>query len=416
MSGILHVEDDSQQDAVQVSGEGRIPANNGIPIIKVIGVGGGGGSTVQHMIDENVQGVDFIAVNTDLQALNNNSAPTRIQIGLSTTRGLGSGSNPAVGCQAAEESREDLKNSIGECDIVFITAGMGGGTGTGASPVIAQLARKDLKALTVAIVTTPFSFEGKKQMMKALDGIEKLRDEVDALIIVPNDKLLKNLPKNISLIGAFQECNRVLMRAVEGISGVIRRDGYINLDFNDIRTFLTKSGPALIGMGSASGEGAIMKALEAAIRCPLLEDVTGCKARGVIVNVNVGPSFPLIDLSNAGESIQEYYGDDADVKYGIAYNTELKDDEVNITVVMAGLTKVVDSAEQEQAPANTVASATEGSQQVQEAKASTSSIFGAFQRVEDEEVAPQVSVKNTPSNAFDGGKITLPSFLSKKSR
>ena len=413
MSGILHVEDDSQQDAVQVSGDGRIPANNGIPIIKVIGDGGGGGSTVQHMIDENVQGVDFIAVNTDLQALNNNSAPTRIQIGLNTTRGLGSGSNPAVGCQAAEESREDLKNSIGESDIVFITAGMGGGTGTGASPVIAQLARKDLKALTVAIVTTPFSFEGKKQMMKALEGIEKLRDEVDALIIVPNDKLLKNLPKNISLISAFQECNRVLMRAVEGISGVILKDGFINLDFNDIRTFLQKSGPALIGMGAASGEGAIIKALDAAINCPLLEDVAGCKARGVIVNLNVSPSFPLQDLNTAGDSIQAYYGDDADVKYGITYDNELKDDEVKITVVMAGLTR----SENSEAPAQ-AKEAPQVQEQVAPASvesASTNSIFGSFKREEDEEPAPQVSVKNT-TNAFEGGKITLPSFLSKRSK
>ncbi len=221
MSGILHVEDDSQQI---VSGDG-LPAHNGDPIIKVIGIGGGGGSTIQHMIDEKVTGVEFIAVNTDLQALNSNSAEKRIQIGVNTTRGLGSGSNPSVGCKAAEESEEDLIANIGQSDIVFLTAGMGGGTGTGATPVIARIAQEKLHALTIAIVTIPFSFEGKKQMKKALEGIENLRDAVDALIIVPNDKLLLTQKGNISLLDAFQICNKVLMRAVVGVSSVIRENG-----------------------------------------------------------------------------------------------------------------------------------------------------------------------------------------------
>ena len=399
---------------------GYVPSDNGKAVIKVIGVGGGGGNTVQHMINEEVTNVDFLVVNTDLQALNSNTAKNRIQIGVNTTRGLGSGSNPEIGRNAAEESREVLRENIGKSDIVFITAGMGGGTGTGASPVIANIARKELGALTVAIVTKPFSFEGKKQLQKAEQGIEKLREEVDALIIIPNDKLLRYLPKNISLVRAFQECNNVLKRAVQGIADVIERCGYQNLDFNDIRTMLLRSGTVLIGMGEGEGENAVEQAVQNAVNCPLLEDFSNCKARGLIVNVTMNEELGLDRYERLGNILHKSFAtENSDIKYGFVINSNMKPDAVHVTIVLAGLTEVdkpdsenintilgqVSPASADDSAVSTTTSAEVLASMFQNTGMNTSGLSRVSSGFDD--------VQNKKSVTDD--TIELPSWLSKKS-
>jgi cell division protein FtsZ len=337
MSGITQVADGTPLDA---SIDNTID-NNGVAKIKVVGIGGGGGNSVQHMVSQEAnENVDYIVVNTDLQALKNNVVNKRIQIGRETTRGLGSGSNPEVGKKAAEESIDVIKQEIGSSDITFITAGMGGGTGTGASPVIASIVRKELGALTVAIVTKPFSFEGKKQLQKAEDGIEKLRKEVDALIVIPNDKLLRDLGGNVSLITAFNECNSVLMRAVKGLSSLITETGYMNVDFNDVKTVLTESGTALIGMGKGKGDNAVQEAINNAIHSPLLEDIRNCRCRGMLANISVSPNFPISQVNEIGNILCDLLKDDADVKYGVCMDSNAKADEVFVTILIAGIEKM----------------------------------------------------------------------------
>jgi cell division protein FtsZ len=397
MSGIMQVTDGSQQEMV-------VPSDNGVVAIKVVGVGGGGGNTVQHMIDEKIKNVEFIVVNTDLQALNSNLAEKRIQIGVNTTRGLGSGSNPDVGRAAAEESRDDLKNAIGKSDIVFVTAGMGGGTGTGASPIVSQIARNDLNALTVAIVTKPFSFEGKKQLSKAEAGIAKLRDVVDALIVIPNDKLLRDLPKNISLINAFNECNHVLKRAVQGLSNLITNNGYWNVDFNDVKTVLKESGTALIGMGKGTGETAVQDAIKAAIHSPLLEDVTNCHVKGMLANISIGPEFQISQLNELGDILQSHVTDDTDVKFGICYDSTLKNDEVNATILLAGLSPI-NSAERKPMLSSV-------KENLSTATSKTESLFGSLKSVEDTKTEDEVPLLKSKSPFDDGDE--LPSFLTKK--
>ncbi len=399
--------------AADASADGYVPADNGKAVIKVIGIGGGGGNTIQHMINEEVANVDFMVVNTDLQALNSNTAKNRIQIGVNTTRGLGSGSNPEIGRNAAEESREILREKIGKCDIVFITAGMGGGTGTGASPVIANIARKELGALTVAIVTKPFSFEGRKQLLKAEQGIEKLREEVDALIVIPNDKLLRYLPKNISLVGAFQECNNVLKRAVQGIADVIEKCGYQNLDFNDIRTMLLRSGTALIGMGEGEGDDAVEQAIRSAVNCPLLEDFSNCRARGLIVNITMNEELGLERYQRIGEILhQSFATDDSDTKFGFVIDPNMKPDAVSVTIVLAGLT------EADKSNADNINTILNQSQYPGGAEtARTSSMFsdpepageGSFS---DEVVKPAPA---KPAGMFPDNSCVLPDWLTKKS-
>jgi len=330
MSDILNVQDVSQVG--EVTG-----LQNGKAVIKVIGIGGGGGNTVSHMVSEKVEGVDFYVVNTDLQALNSNVAENKIQIGVNVTRGLGSGSNPSVGKAAAEESVDDLREKIGPSDITFVTAGMGGGTGTGASPVIAKINKENLKSLTVAIVTKPFSFEQKKKMMIAEEGIEELRKNVDAIVVIPNDKLLKTLPEDVTLMDAFMECNRVLMKAVKGVSDIIYKEGYMNLDFNDVRAVLSDSGEALIGMGIGEGETGVDDALEEAINCPLLEDVSNMIPSGIIVNVSVPNGFTLKKLAYIGQQIEAKFPTDSIVKYGVIYDSNLKKDQISATVLLTGL-------------------------------------------------------------------------------
>lgn len=401
MSDIYHVADGSQP---------QIPENNGRAVIKVIGIGGGGGNTVQHMVEEDVKNVQYIVVNTDMQALNNNLAENRIQIGVNTTRGLGSGSNPDTGRAAAEESRDAIKKGIEKADIVFLTAGMGGGTGTGASPIVAEIARKETGALTVAIVTKPYSFEGKKQLSKAEEGIAKLKNEVDALIVIPNDKLLKNLPKNITLYGAFQECNRVLKNAVKGISDLIEGYGYINLDFNDIKSVLLKSGTALIGMGSAEGENAVAEAISAAVDCPLLEDISNKKAKGVIANISVSPDFPVLQFGDLGDSLaSRYTTNDTDFKYGICFDSNLKPDQVNVTILLAGLEEQPGAVNR-----HSINKPSEMNMFTQENSDGVGSFASMFTKQVEETATNEEELSIKKKSPFENSGFELPSFLTKK--
>lgn len=275
-------------------------------VIKVVGVGGGGGNAIQHMMAGHIEGVEFICANTDAQALRNSSANTTIQLGESITRGLGAGANPEIGRRAAEEDREKIKAVLTGADMVFIAAGMGGGTGTGAAPVVAQIA-KELGILTVAVTTKPFSFEGKVRMQIADSGIAHLAQYVDSLITIPNNKLLTVLGKNVTLVNAFKAANDVLRGAVQGIAELITRPGLINVDFADVRTVMSEMGIAMMGTGVGSGENRARLAAESAIASPLLEDVDLSGARGVLVNITAGLDLSIGEFEEVGEVVKKYY-------------------------------------------------------------------------------------------------------------
>ena len=302
-------------------------------VIKVIGVGGGGGNAVQHMVANDVEGVDFIAANTDAQALKALDARTLLQLGSTITRGLGAGANPDVGREAALEDRERIAEVMSGADMVFITAGMGGGTGTGAAPVVAQIA-KELGILTVAVVTRPFKFEKRNNLAER--GIRELQESVDSLITIPNDKLLGVLGERASILEAFGAANDVLLGAVQGIADLIIRHGLINVDFADVRTVMSEMGMAMMGTGRASGEHRAQEAAEAAIRSPLLEDVDLHGARGILVNVTAGPDLSMGDFIDVGNVIDEYASDQATVVIGTVIDPHLGD-ELKVTVVATGL-------------------------------------------------------------------------------
>ncbi len=304
-------------------------------VIKVVGVGGGGGNAVQHMVAENIDGVEFICANTDAQALKGSSAKIHIQLGDELTKGLGAGANPQIGREAAEEDREHIREILSGADMVFITAGMGGGTGTGAAPVFAQIA-KELGILTVAVVTKPFSFEGKQRAIAAEDGIRRLAEHVDSLITIPNNKLLSVLGKNISLLNAFKAANNVLLGAVKGISDLITRPGLINVDFADVRTVMSEMGMAMMGTGTASGEQRARQAAEAAIASPLLEDVNFHGARGILVNITAGLDMSIGEFEEVGDVVKEFISDDATVVVGTVIDPEMTD-EMRVTVIVTGL-------------------------------------------------------------------------------
>ena len=304
-------------------------------IIKVVGVGGGGGNAVEHMMTANIEGVEFICANTDAQALKNSSAHTVIQLGEGITRGLGAGANPEVGRRSAEEDREKIKAVLSGADMVFITSGMGGGTGTGAAPVFAQVA-KELGILTVAVTTKPFSFEGKVRMQVADAGIANLSQYVDSLITIPNNKLLSVLGKNVTLVNAFKAANDVLRGAVQGIAELITRPGLINVDFADVRTVMSEMGMAMMGTGSASGENRARIAAEAAISSPLLEDVDMTGARGVLVNITAGLDMSIGEFEEVGDAIKAITSEGATVVVGTVIDPELRD-EVRVTVIVTGL-------------------------------------------------------------------------------
>ena len=306
-------------------------------VIKVIGVGGGGGNAVCHMLDSMLDGVEFVCANTDAQALKKQhlKAHTHLQLGASITRGLGAGANPQVGREAAMEDRERIAELLSGADMVFIAAGMGGGTGTGAAPVVAQVAR-ELGALTVAVVTKPFAFEGKRRMVVAQEGLKELQENVDSLITIPNEKLLPVLGNDVSLLNAFGAANDVLLGAVQGISELITRDGLINVDFADVRTVMSEMGMAMMGTGVATGTGRAEEAAEKAIRSPLLEDINLRGARGVLVNITAGLSFSVGEYTQVGEVVREFASDDATVVIGTVIDPEL-DDELRVTVVATGI-------------------------------------------------------------------------------
>jgi len=303
--------------------------------IKVIGVGGGGGNAVEHMMAENIEGVEFVVANTDSQALGRSSARTVIQLGDELTTGLGAGANPEIGRQAAEENRERVREVLEGTDMVFITAGMGGGTGTGAAPIIAEIAR-DLGVLTVAVVTKPFAFEGRKRMEVADKGIESLGKFVDSLITIPNNKLLSVLGKNITLLNAFKAANNVLLGAVQGIADLITRPGLINVDFADVRTVMSEMGMAMMGTGVSNGENRAREAAEAAIASPLLEDVDFTGARGVLVNITAGMDMSIGEFEAVGEAVKSFTSENATVVVGTVIDPDMTE-ELRVTVVVTGL-------------------------------------------------------------------------------
>ncbi len=304
-------------------------------VLKVIGVGGGGGNAVGHMVDADVDGVEFICANTDAQALKSIAAKSIIQLGTNMTKGLGAGANPDVGRQAAMEDHDRLEEVIKGADMLFITAGMGGGTGTGAAPVIANIAR-DLGVLTVAVVTRPFSFEGKKRMQIAEKGIDELARSVDSLITIPNEKLLSTLGTGVGLLEAFQAANDVLLGAVQGIADLITRPGLINVDFADVRTVMSEMGMAMMGSGSATGPDRAREAAEAAVLSELLEDVNISGAKGILVNVTAGEDMGLTEYSEVGATIGNYAHDDATVVVGTVIDPSLGN-ELRVTLVATGL-------------------------------------------------------------------------------
>jgi cell division protein FtsZ len=304
-------------------------------VIKVIGVGGGGANAVEHMLQENLDGVDFICANTDAQALKNSSARTAIQIGTNITKGLGAGANPEIGREAALEDRERIQEILEGSDMIFITAGMGGGTGTGGAPIVAQVA-KEMGILTVAVVTRPFSFEGNKRMDIAAKGIDELKGYVDSLITIPNEKLLSVLGKNVSLLDAFKAGNDVLLGAVQGIAELITRPGLINVDFADVRTVMSEMGMAMMGSGKASGENRAREAAEAAIASPLLEDVNLSGARGILVNVTAGLDMSIGEFEEVGNTVKEFASENATVVVGTVIDPDMSD-ELRVTVVATGL-------------------------------------------------------------------------------
>jgi len=304
-------------------------------VIKVIGVGGGGGNAVQHMVESGIEGVDFICANTDAQALKGTSAKTILQLGGNMTKGLGAGANPEIGRQAAIEDKARLEEVIEGADMLFITAGMGGGTGTGGAPVVAEIAR-DMGVLTVAVVTKPFPFEGRKRAKIADQGIEELSKYVDSLITIPNSKLLKVLGKGVSMLDAFKEANNVLLGAVQGIAELITRPGLINVDFADVRTVMAEMGMAMMGSGVGQGQERALEAAEAAISSPLLEDIDISGARGILVNVTAGDDIGIDEFETIGGRVEELADADATIVVGTAIDPEMTG-ELRVTVVATGL-------------------------------------------------------------------------------
>ena len=308
--------------------------NENLAKIKVIGVGGGGGNAVNTMISSSLQGVDFINANTDAQALGVSNSPIKIQIGAQITKGLGAGSNPEIGRQSALESRDEIRPYLEGADMIFITAGMGGGTGTGATPVIAEIAR-ECSILTIAVVTKPFQFEGKKRNIQAEEGIAQLRETVDTLIVVPNQRLLSLGGRNLSLLEAFKKADDILYQAVKGISDLILVPGLINLDFADVKSVMSNMGMAIMGTGVASGENRAVEAAQRAISSPLLEDNTIQGAHGILLNITGGPDMSLYEVNEASSLIQEEADDDANIIFGTVIDQNMHD-EIRITVIATG--------------------------------------------------------------------------------
>src|SRR5882757_8078090 len=308
-------------------------------VIKVLGVGGGGGNAVSHMVSAGLEGVEFICINTDAQALKHSKVRTALQIGCNITKGLGAGADPEVGRQAAMEDRDRIIELIEGCDMLFITAGMGGGTGTGAAPVVAQVA-KELGILTVAVVTKPFAMEGSKRSNLAEQGIAELAKHVDSLITIPNQKLLSVLGGDMTLLDAFKAANQVLQGAVQGIAELITKPGMINVDFADVRTVMAETGMAMMGSGTARGENRAREAAEAAVSSPLLEDVNLQGAHGLLINVTAGLDLRTTEFATVGDTVKRYASEDANVVVGCVIDPEMSED-LRVTVVATGIGRQV---------------------------------------------------------------------------
>lgn len=370
-------------------------------VIKVIGVGGGGGNAVEHMVRERIEGVEFFAVNTDAQALRKTAVGQTIQIGSGITKGLGAGANPEVGRNAADEDREALRAALDGADMVFIAAGMGGGTGTGAAPVVAEVA-KDLGILTVAVVTKPFNFEGKKRMAFAEQGITELSKHVDSLITIPNDKLLKVLGRGISLLDAFGAANDVLKGAVQGIAELITRPGLMNVDFADVRTVMSEMGYAMMGSGVASGEDRAEEAAEMAISSPLLEDIDLSGARGVLVNITAGFDLRLDEFETVGNTIRAFASDNATVVIGTSLDQDMND-ELRVTVVATGIGM-------DKRPEITLVT----NKQVQQPVMDRYQQHGMSPLTQEQKPAAKVVNDNTPQTAKEPDYLDIPAFLRKQ--
>ena len=370
-------------------------------VIKVIGVGGGGGNAVEHMVRERIEGVEFFAVNTDAQALRKTAVGQTIQIGSGITKGLGAGANPEVGRNAADEDREALRAALDGADLVFIAAGMGGGTGTGAAPVVAEVA-KDLGILTVAVVTKPFNFEGKKRMAFAEQGITELSKHVDSLITIPNDKLLKVLGRGISLLDAFGAANDVLKGAVQGIAELITRPGLMNVDFADVRTVMSEMGYAMMGSGVASGEDRAEEAAEMAISSPLLEDIDLSGARGVLVNITAGFDLRLDEFETVGNTIRAFASDNATVVIGTSLDPDMND-ELRVTVVATGIGM-------DKRPEITLVT----NKQVQQPVLDRYQQHGMAPLTQEQKPAAKVVNDNTPQTAKEPDYLDIPAFLRKQ--
>ena len=370
-------------------------------VIKVIGVGGGGGNAVEHMVRERIEGVEFFAVNTDAQALRKTAVGQTIQIGSGITKGLGAGANPEVGRNAADEDREALRAALDGADMVFIAAGMGGGTGTGAAPVVAEVA-KDLGILTVAVVTKPFNFEGKKRMAFAEQGITELSKHVDSLITIPNDKLLKVLGRGISLLDAFGAANDVLKGAVQGIAELITRPGLMNVDFADVRTVMSEMGYAMMGSGVASGEDRAEEAAEMAISSPLLEDIDLSGARGVLVNITAGFDLRLDEFETVGNTIRAFASDNATVVIGTSLDPDMND-ELRVTLVATGIGM-------DKRPEITLVT----NKQVQQPVMDRYQQHGMSPLTQEQKPAAKVVNDNTPQTAKEPDYLDIPAFLRKQ--
>lgn len=369
-------------------------------VIKVIGVGGGGGNAIEHMVANKIEGVEFITINTDAQVLKKSQADTVLQIGNTVTKGLGAGADPNVGREAAHEDRETIRQSLDGADMIFITAGMGGGTGTGAAPEVAKIAR-EMGVLSVAVVTRPFGFEGKKRLSYASQGIEELAKHVDSLITIPNDKLLKVLGKGTPLLKAFEAANDVLLGSVRGIAELITNPGLINVDFADVKTVMSEMGTAMMGTGVGKGEDRAEEAAEQAIACPLLEDIDLSGARGILVNITAGPDFAIDEYETVGNAVRAFASENATVVVGTVIDMDMSD-EIRVTVVATGIgtDKPDISLVKTDAPRSTSAVSSSAS-------ASVSASSGGSQ-------AAMTATKHLEDDMADLEYIDIPTFLRKQ--
>src|SRR5690625_5069144 len=378
--------------------------------VKVIGVGGGGNNAVNRMIEHGVEGVEFIAVNTDAQALNLSKAEVKLQIGGKLTRGLGAGANPEVGKKAAEESKEQLEDALQGADMIFVTAGMGGGTGTGAAPVIAQIS-KDLGALTVGVVTRPFSFEGRRRSTQAISGIGSLKSSVDTLIVIPNDRLLEIVDKNTPMLEAFREADNVLRQGVQGISDLIAKPGLINVDFADVKTIMYDKGSALMGIGLATGETRATEAAKKAISSPLLEtSIDG--AHGILMNITGGTNLSLYEVQEAADLVTSAADNEVNVIFGSVINEDLKD-EIIVTVIATGFSDLEKSNQQQQQQPSMQRQRPVTHQQQH---AATQAPEETLDRQQQQQQQQQQQEQQEPQTNYTEDTLDIPTFLRNRNR